>query len=211
MIPFSMIVHRGGAARSAFYILLHQSEAHPLPFQPLADSLRVYPVWHQERFFLFNSSALHVQLDLTALESALTDERRVLAEIIRNRPPATLVESILTRSAPVTPLSATLTKTRGGGLMLASAPATCSDQSLDWSTLTPRKSGRAPLALSFEGSPASCLNNPSCTAPPATIRLTCTGRRHNVNPTLVGAPGRLPHFLGNPQTDRRIPASSAKF
>ena len=115
MIPSSMIVHRGVPLSALFYTLLHQSEAHPLPFQPLAHSLRVYPVWHQERFFLFNSSALHLQLDLTPLESVLTDERRVLAEITRNRQPATLVESTLTRSAPVTPLSATLTKNKGRG------------------------------------------------------------------------------------------------
>jgi hypothetical protein len=34
-----------------FFALLHQSEAHPLPFQPFPHSLCVYPGWcHQERF-----------------------------------------------------------------------------------------------------------------------------------------------------------------
>jgi len=52
---------------------------------------------------------------LSPLDATLVDELRVLAEISRNCPPPTPVESTLTNFAPVTPLSATLTKTGGMG------------------------------------------------------------------------------------------------
>ena len=38
--------------------LLHQSESHPLPFQPLAHSLCVYPGWHPDRSSISTGFAL---------------------------------------------------------------------------------------------------------------------------------------------------------
>jgi hypothetical protein len=60
----------------------------------------------------FNFQLSTVDL-LSLLNATLTADLRVLTEISRNRPSATPLESILTRSARVTPLGATLTENRG--------------------------------------------------------------------------------------------------
>jgi hypothetical protein len=98
-----------------FCTLLHQSETHPVPFQSVAHSLQKHPGCHPELHF--NSSTLNCSASSAATpsESTLVDVLRVLPCFGRNRPPATPVESTLTDFASVTPLSATLTKTGGGG------------------------------------------------------------------------------------------------
>src|SRR5882724_3501043 len=99
--------------RSLLCALLRQSEAHPLTFQGFAHSLRVYPGCHQERFFHGRRPpAVNFRL-VTPLDATLTAELRVLAEINRNCPPASLLDAILTETSSVTPLGATLTKTGG--------------------------------------------------------------------------------------------------
>ena len=96
-----------------FCVLLQKSERHPLLFQSLAHSLQKRPECHLER-----SSFLPLVTSRfsSPLESALTDEHPVLAEIGRSRPSASPLESTLARSTPVTSLESALTnKGEGGG------------------------------------------------------------------------------------------------
>ncbi len=95
-----------------FCTLLHQSETHPVPFQSVAHSLQKHPGCRLEPFRSYASTR---HSSLSPLDSALADVLRVLPCFSRNCPPATPVESTLTDFASVTPLSATLTKTGGGG------------------------------------------------------------------------------------------------
>src|SRR5882724_4512617 len=102
--------------------LLYQSETHPLRFQLLpfilsleGHSLRVYPGCHQERPSTFKPSKLLTFNRLTPLESALTSKHRVLPCFGRDCPPATLLESTLTRSCPASSLESALTKKPGVG------------------------------------------------------------------------------------------------
>src|SRR5262249_48997121 len=86
--------------------LLHRSEAHSLSFQSSPHSLRlpagcvegVYPGWHHEQ--TIPSSAIW-QSPLNPVESALTDDLRVSAEINRNCPGTNPLESALTEFAPI--------------------------------------------------------------------------------------------------------------
>ena len=70
-----------------------------------------------------NSSALHSSTfsALTPLDSALTDEHRVLPCFGRNHPPASPLESTLTGNRAVTPLDSALTKKGGGWVDTMSA------------------------------------------------------------------------------------------
>jgi hypothetical protein len=100
---------------SLFGALLHQSETHPLPFQPFAHSLCVYPGWRPERSPNSRSPLATRHSPLSSLKSTLVDDLRVLTEISRNWPPATPLESTLTRLPSITPLESALTKNQGGG------------------------------------------------------------------------------------------------
>src|SRR5882724_1438210 len=100
---------------SLFCTLLQKSEAHSLTFQSLPGSLHKHRGCQREYLFLFNFSALNSQLDLTPLDATLTANFRVLPCFGRSCPRATPLDATLTDSAPVTPLSATLTKSWGGG------------------------------------------------------------------------------------------------
>jgi len=92
-----------------------KSEAHPLPFQPVARSLQKRRVWRQERSLSSLTLNHSTFTPITPLESALTDDLRVLAEISRNRPRATPLESALTRFSFITSLESALTKKPGEG------------------------------------------------------------------------------------------------
>ena len=102
------------------FALLHQSEAHLLPFQPLPHSFAKTPGCHQE--CAPNSSTITLTPSVSLLESTLANEHSVLAEISRSCPPVNRLESTLTDFAPVTPLSATLTKNAGRGCFISSTP-----------------------------------------------------------------------------------------
>ena len=101
---------------------VHQSEKHllhfqSLPFTPISPSLEghslcVYPGRHQERSVSCRLSAVGF---VSPLSATLMDDLRVLPCFGRSCPPATPLDATLTDSASVNPLSATLTKNRGGG------------------------------------------------------------------------------------------------
>jgi len=115
---------------SLFVALLHQSERHLVSFQSLPHSLRVYPGWHLEAFFNFSTSHYSLSSPVTLAESTLTADLRVLPCFYRNRPPATSVESTLTRCRAVSSLESALTKNRGGrALLTGSAQHSAIDQS----------------------------------------------------------------------------------
>jgi len=90
--------------------LHHQIATHPISFQLLIHSVAKTPGWCQKRPLSLNSLTFNFAPSLSPLESTLMDELRVLAEISRNCPLATPLQSTLTDFAPVTPLNATLTK-----------------------------------------------------------------------------------------------------
>jgi len=104
--------------------VLQKSEAHPLIVLSFTHSLQKHRGCHPERFF--NSPTLPSST-VTPLDATLTADLRVgfqglylqtlteqPTEISRNRPPASPLDATLTDFAPVTPLSATLTKNAGG-------------------------------------------------------------------------------------------------
>src|SRR5262250_1456859 len=62
-----------------FCALLQERKADLFVLQPLTHSLRVYPGWHQERFS--KSTPFNRRVALSPVESALTDQFRVLTEI----------------------------------------------------------------------------------------------------------------------------------
>src|ERR1700676_12669 len=95
-----------------FCALVQKSETHPLFFQCFVHSLQKHPgcggCHHELCFQLFSF------LLLSPLESALTGEHRVSSGFARNQPPASPLESTLTRNRSVTPLESALTKKPGG-------------------------------------------------------------------------------------------------
>ena len=115
------------------FILDHEIEEHPLPFQSSAHSFlprsargAKTPGWHQEPSS--NSSTLRRSTcsPATPLDATLTDDLRVLPCFDRSCLLPKPVESTLTELtdfAPVTPLSATLTKNRGRGVLSFRASA----------------------------------------------------------------------------------------
>src|SRR5882724_2732810 len=115
-----------------FCTVLQKSEAHPLSLQPLPRSLQKHGRWHQQRSPNSSSSlathsfTLSFEGPLSSLEATLTADLRVgfqgclatlpekWTEISRTHPPTSALDATLTDFTPVTPLSATLTKTPGG-------------------------------------------------------------------------------------------------
>ena len=128
---FSISCSPRGAFNSSLFLalslegctLLHQSEVHLLYFQSLLHSLCVYPGWRPERFLRFwsgspqpsNLRPFQLSNALSPSSATLTAKHRDLTEISRNWSPASPLESTLTDFTSVTPLSATLTRNRGGG------------------------------------------------------------------------------------------------
>jgi len=96
------------------FVLDHENQAHPLPFQSSTHSFAKAPGWHQERSF--HSSTLNPSScsPATPLSATLTDDLRVLPCFVRNRPLASPLDATLAETSPVTSLSATLTKNWGG-------------------------------------------------------------------------------------------------
>ena len=110
-----------------YIAMLYKSEAQPLSFLKLPHSSQKHPGWHQERFSSPCAPLITRHSPLSFVESTLTDKHRVLPCFGRDCPPASPLESTLTRTGAVTPLEATLTKNRGGGM-----PAShCVGRSLD--------------------------------------------------------------------------------
>jgi hypothetical protein len=136
-------VLRPFARSSAFFCTsLHKSEAHPLLFQPVAHSLRVYPGCHQERFSISPLTTRHL-LHLSPLSAILTKNigRGVRCHVMLIRIPVPTCHPSLARDLlfarhsfilssrreepfvtghflHLTPLSATLTENRGRGWLL---------------------------------------------------------------------------------------------
>jgi len=94
--------------------LLQRSEPHPVTFQSFARSLQkhrgIIKSW-------FSTFSILLSLAVTPLGATLTADLRVLTEISRNQRPASPLDATLIDFAPVTPLSATLTRTRGDAML----------------------------------------------------------------------------------------------
>ena len=100
---------------SLFFPPARKSEGHLPLSQSLAHSLQKHPRCHQQRFLEpFHLELLNL-LPATLLESTLVDVLRVLPCFDRSCPLASLLESALTRSAPVTTFRINTYKNTGGG------------------------------------------------------------------------------------------------
>src|SRR5262249_14584291 len=121
----SLRVHDSSSHLSLFHALLQKSEAQLLLSLSFAHSLCKTAGCHCGR--KSNSSSLTSTARLTPVESALTDDLRVLPGFGRTTSSTSHLESALTDSLPITPLESALTKKSEVEDLLTGHPATITE------------------------------------------------------------------------------------